>query len=185
MTEKPDALLWIDTETTSIDPKRGDLLEIGVICTNMDATEQLACHHAVIHHETLTIDQSNLKALEYHLANGLLAQVFDESNPDHNMAAIDLCEFINTLAGQYTLHPAGTNIQFDLDWIREHLEIAGIKGLSHRRQDITSLRLALQTIGLDQYDPEEYATNHRTGRCLQRDIKEYQHDLKTLRKALK
>ena len=185
MTEKPDALLWIDTETTSIDPKRGDLLEIGVICTNMDATEQLACHHAVIHHETLTIDQSNLKALEYHLANGLLAQVFDESNPDHNMAAIDLCEFINTLAGQYTLHPAGTNIQFDLDWIREHLEIAGIKGLSYRRQDITSLRLALQTIGLDQYDPEEYATNHRTGRCLQRDIKEYQHDLKTLRKALK
>ena len=185
MTRKPDALLWIDTETTSIDPKHGDLLEIGVICTNMDATEQIACHHAVIHHERLTINESNLKALEYHLANGLLAQVFDETNPDQDMAAIDLREFINALADQYTLHPAGTNIQFDLDWIREHLKDSDIDDLSHRRQDITSLRLAFQAIGFDQYDPEEHATNHRTGRCLSRDIREYQHDLKILRKALK
>lgn len=185
MTRKPNALLWIDTETTSIDPKHGDLLEIGVICTNMDATEQIACHHAVIHHERLTINGSNLKALEYHLTNHLLEQVFDESNPDQDMAANDLCEFINALADQYTLHLAGTNVQFDVDWVREHLEDAGIDGLSHRRQDITGLRLAFQAIGLDQYDPEEHATNHRTGRCLSRDIREYQHDLKILRKALK
>ena len=181
---KPDVLLWIDTETTAIHPQDGDLLEIGLICTNMDATQTIATHHAVIHHEQIVIDENNLPALEMHLTNHLLEQSFDATNPDLDQAANDLREFINTLADQYTLHPAGTNIQFDLDWIHEHLKHTGIEDLSHRHQDLTSRRLAFAAIGLDQYG-DEHATNHRTARCLDRDIHEYLHYLKTLRKALK
>lgn len=183
MTDKPDALLWIDTETTAIDPREGDLLEIGLVCTSMDASETIATHHAVIHRDHLVIDRQNLIAVRMHLANGLLLESLDMAGePTADRAEADLREFINTLYDQWALYLAGTNIQFDIDWINEHLPTAGIDDLSHRRMDVTSLRLALTAIGLDPYD-ESHDTDHRTSHCLARDIREYRQMIALLRDA--
>ena len=35
--EKPDALLWMDVETTGLDTNKCSILEIGLRCTSMDA----------------------------------------------------------------------------------------------------------------------------------------------------
>lgn len=35
----PDLILWIDTETTGLDPATDDLLEIAVVVTRNDLTE--------------------------------------------------------------------------------------------------------------------------------------------------
>lgn len=36
--EKPDALLWMDVETTGLDTNKCSILEIGLRCTSMDAS---------------------------------------------------------------------------------------------------------------------------------------------------
>lgn len=35
--EKPDALLWMDVETTGLDANKCSILEIGLRCTTLDA----------------------------------------------------------------------------------------------------------------------------------------------------
>ena len=72
--EKPDALLWMDAETTGLDANMCSILEIGLRCTSLDAMHEYGRFEAVVHigRETLLTVQPS--ALELHLNNGLLAQ---------------------------------------------------------------------------------------------------------------
>lgn len=72
--EKPDALLWMDVETTGLDTNRCSILEIGLRCTSMDATREHARLEAIIHISRETMLAAQLPALDLHLNNGLLAQ---------------------------------------------------------------------------------------------------------------
>lgn len=45
---KPDMLLWMDVETTGLDPGTDVLLEIGMRCTSMDASETIDTLHRII-----------------------------------------------------------------------------------------------------------------------------------------
>ena len=38
--EKPDALLWMDVETTGLDTNKCSILEIGLRCTSMHASKR-------------------------------------------------------------------------------------------------------------------------------------------------
>lgn len=38
--EKPDALLWMDVETTGLDTNMCSILEIGLRCTSLDAIHE-------------------------------------------------------------------------------------------------------------------------------------------------
>ena len=71
---KPHMLLWVDTETTGLDPDRCDLLEIACTITDMRAEQSFDQHHAVIHpdHGIAITHADDLTALRMHLANGLL-----------------------------------------------------------------------------------------------------------------
>ena len=47
--EKPDALLWMDVETTGLDANKCSILEIGLRCTTLDAMREHALLEAVVH----------------------------------------------------------------------------------------------------------------------------------------
>ena len=72
--EKPDALLWMDVETTGLDTNRCSILEIGLRCTSMDATREHARLEAIIHISRETMLTAQLPALDLHLNYGLLAR---------------------------------------------------------------------------------------------------------------
>ena len=122
---KPHMLLWVDTETTGLDPDRCDLLEIACTITDMRAEQSFDQHHAVIHpdHGIAITHADDLTALRMHLANGLLEASLD-SELDYRQAGLDLAEYLNDAARRYTLHPAGTNPRFDLRQIIAHLDPA-------------------------------------------------------------
>lgn len=42
MTDKPHRLIWIDTETTGISPRDGQLLEVAMMLTDMQGMERPA-----------------------------------------------------------------------------------------------------------------------------------------------
>lgn len=75
---------------------------------------------------------------------------------------------------------AGTNPQFDLDWITSKLPVLadGLNSLTdYHRMDMTALRLALATLGHHKHEH----TTHRVDDCLDRDIHEYQQTINILR----
>nr|DAL75296.1 MAG TPA: Orn [Caudoviricetes sp.] len=184
--EKPDALLWMDVETTGLDANMCSILEIGLRCTSMDATREHARLEAVVHISRETMLSAQLPALDLHLSNGLLAQC-ETSDPVHcspEAIAREATRFIGDMAGMYTLHPAGTNIQhFDLPMILRFCAKARVFDsspidslLSYRALDVTTLRLTAKTLGQDPYTHRAKPT-HRVHDCLNRDIAEYRHYL--------
>ena len=153
---KPHMLLWIDTETTGLDPNQCELLEVGMQVTDLKAETRGGSLHLIVHPDNVRNWANHpemLKAYEMHLANGLMLACAEapKTGYDYKHTALNIHEFLNDQLSQYTLHPAGTNVDFDLRQLdvhlSRHLEHPITQGLHHRKLDLTSFRLADQAIG--------------------------------------
>ena len=152
---KPHMLLWIDTETTGLDPNQCELLEVGMQVTDLKAETRGGSLHLIVHPDNVRNWANHpemLKAYEMHLANGLMLACAEapKTGYDYKHTALNIHEFLNDQLSQYTLHPAGTNVDFDLRQLdvhlSRHLEHPITQGLHHRKLDLTSFRLADQAI---------------------------------------
>ena len=148
---KPHMLLWIDTETTGLDPNQCELLEVGMQVTDLKAETRGDSLHLIVHPDNVRNWANHpemLKAYEMHLANGLMLACAEapKTGYDYKHTALNIHEFLNDQLSQYTLHPAGTNVDFDLRQLdvhlSRHLEHPITQGLHHRKLDLTSFRLA-------------------------------------------
>ena len=177
---KPHMLLWIDTETTGLDPNQCELLEVGMQVTDLKAETRGGSLHLIVHPDNVRNWANHpemLKAYEMHLANGLMLACAEapKTGYDYKHTALNIHEFLNDQLSQYTLHPAGTNVDFDLRQLdvhlSRHLEHPITQGLHHRKLDLTSFRLADQAIGGNPY--QNHAGTHRVQDCIRRDINDY------------
>lgn len=69
---KPHMLLWIDTETTGLDPNQCELLEVGMQVTDLKAETRGDSLHLIVHPDNIRNWANHpelLKAYEMHLAN--------------------------------------------------------------------------------------------------------------------
>ena len=81
---------------------------------------------------------------ELHAKNGLIDDVVGGNSVPASRVAEEVFNVINGLADSYTLHPAGTNVDFDIRWIRSlGLQLAN---LHYRRLDLTALRMLMQHV---------------------------------------
>lgn len=175
---KPHMLLWIDTETTGLDPNQCELLEVGMQVTDLKAETrgdslppdrpprqraQLGQPPEVKAYEATSPTGSCSPAPKHQ--DRLRLQAHRAQHP----------RFLNDQLSQYTLHPAGTNVDFDLRQLdvhlSRHLEHPITQGLHHRKLDLTSFRLADQAIGGNPY--QNHAGTHRVQDCIRRDINDY------------
>ena len=175
---KPDALLWIDTETTGTDRENDPLLEIGMTCTSTDGATTYGTLHRIIRPHRLDLTAMSPTAFTVHVDNGLLHEIINadprDNGPEAARNAIE--EYIESLAGRFHLIPAGSNPAFDLAFTHtagyriEHL-------LDHRRYDLNTIRWHHRFT--NQPDPmaDNHATSHRTTDCIQRDINEHRHTI--------
>ncbi|KFI56559.1 hypothetical protein [Bifidobacterium callitrichos] len=178
---RQDALLWLDIETTGLDPDAG-VLEVGMRCTSMDAGSELSEGVWLVRPSELSVYDFDARTLAMHTGNGLLREVMcsspDVTGPD--VVARDLEEFVAGLAREYVLHPAGSNVQhFDLPVLRGFLEAETgsvmdwmDEFLSYRALDVTALRLALTAVGEDPYAHRE-GKSHRVMDCIDGDVAFY------------
>lgn len=70
----PEALLWIDVETTGIDPEHDQILEIGLRCTDTKAGDTYGACHRIIrptHLDIAAMDPAFTHAAGYQI-DGLL-----------------------------------------------------------------------------------------------------------------
>jgi oligoribonuclease len=108
-------------------------------------------------------------ALEMHTANRLLDEV-SRSDRSRDNPIEELREYVDTMASYYTLHPAGSSVHFDMDFL-SRLAYGLFDECHHRRLDVSSLRMAFEAAGVAL--PEQEPTDHRTSTCLERDIAQY------------
>lgn len=171
--DKPDMLLWMDVETTGLDPDHDRILEVELRCTDMRGVLCVGGFHRVIglKGRKASITDGNLKAWRMHCANGLLEDALDGGYTEEATANA-LEEYVDSLAQSFTLHPAGSNPQFDLDFITR---LCPNLPLHYHRIDMATLRDSLEATGWD-VKPEGEASitsAHRTSTCLDRDIHQY------------
>lgn len=166
-------LLWMDVETTGLDPDHDRILEVELRCTDMKGVLCVGGFHRVIGlaGRNVSITDENFKAWRMHCANGLLEDALDGGYAEAATANA-LEEYVDSLAQSFTLHPAGSNPQFDLDFIGR---LCPNLPLHYHRIDMATLRDSLEAAGWDVKPEGETpaASAHRTGTCLDRDIRQY------------
>ncbi|NMN02751.1 ribonuclease [Bifidobacterium panos] len=181
--KKAERLLWIDVETTAIDPADGDLLEVGMALTDMRVkTVYGSGHWLVKENHGITINADTITAIGMHWKNNLIKEVCALEACNGLAVSKEIRETIDEWSRNAVLHPAGTNVDFDLRWLCAKLGLHITFGrLSHRKLDLTALRLLDAATGLDPY--ESHATAHRVRDCLNRDIEEYREYLRRWRET--
>lgn len=183
-------LLWIDTETTAIRPEDGQLLEIGMRITNLDGTSPHDSWDSrdpykfstVIPHSRINYTRDTAHAIHMHQNNGLLDEVLDKERPEkENIWLVESFDRLAAVSGgqHITLHPAGTNVDFDLAWLKAYNKSLFTSpmwnnGVSYRKLDLTTIRLTLNAIGVNPYGNGKEKPTHRVDDCLNRDIRDWQ-----------
>lgn len=170
---KTDMLLWMDVETTGLDPDHDRILEVELRCTDMRGLNEVGRLHRVISlaGRRTAITDENIKAWRMHSANGLLSDCLEAGYTEAETAdAIE--EYTDSLAQAFTLHPAGSNPQFDLDFISR---LCPALPLHYHRMDMATIHDCLETGGWDMKPDGETPPGraHRTSTCLDRDIRQY------------
>lgn len=171
---KPHMLLWIDTETTGISRTNAKLLEIGMIVTSMDGIEEHDRFICPVRPDKLSLYDIDPKVLRMHLDNGLLDTVMDADTNEFGYANVarNLYEWMQNEATEYELHPAGTNVDYDIDLLTNqlgpHLHPDWLRQLTnHRKLDLSTYRLSDMALGHNPY--QDHTGNHRVEDCIRRD----------------
>jgi oligoribonuclease len=136
--------LWIDLETTGLDPKKGVVLEYAAVLCEDWAGGDFAVsesHSGVIWH-----DEPQQYADEYvqkmHDTNGLWEDV-GRSYMHTSDADYALAELARSMAGGHRITLAGSSVHFDLAWCREHFPRFS-EYLGYRIFDVSTLRKAAE-----------------------------------------
>lgn len=175
---KPHKLLWIDLETTALSRTEAKILEIGMIVTNLDGTEDGDRFILPVRPDHVSLYDLDPKVLRMHLDNGLLDTVM-ETEPDefgYANVARNLGEFLNDEALRYELHPAGTNVDYDIDVLTSqlapYLHPDWLRELTnHRKLDLSTYRISDLALDHDPY--QGHTGTHRVEDCIHRDINDY------------
>lgn len=176
-----DLLLWVDVETTALDPDDGELLEVGMALTDMRGGLQGAPEAWRLHYPRLALNRGTLGAVRMHVENGLIGDVLMEDEPKvstiNRLAARRMDEWVRqaTCGASGSVYVAGRNPQFDMRWLRAKLKAYDVDvdlwNLSHRRMDITAIVLMCETMGLgERLRDSVERTNHRALSCISEEI---------------
>lgn len=158
-------LVWIDIETTGLDPSSNKLLEICVVITNekMDAD---GCFSQILPLMESDLTYFHPAALHMHIGNGLIERCLDiHQTETMSNVEVGLCQFFlaHEVAG---LLPAGSSVHFDMRWLR-HLMPTAVKFLhDYRVFDLASLR----TIWKPEEEEPSADEKHRACPDVFRDI---------------
>lgn len=186
---KPHKLLWIDLETTGISRTDAKILEIGMIVTNLDGTEDGDRFILPVRPDHVSFYDLDPKVLRMHLDNGLLDTVMETEPEEFGYANVarDLGAFLDTEASQYVLHPAGTNVDYDIDVLTNqlgpHLHPDWLRQLTnHRKLDLSTYRIS--DLALDHNPYQNHAGTHRVQDCIRRDRNDYANYLDIMRAGI-
>lgn len=155
-------------------------LEIGMECTDMLGEQKFGSLSRIIRPDRLDLLSMSPVAFSMHTDNGLLFELMGGSVRNDSMVVVANAveEFLDSLSQRFSLVPAGTNVDFDLDFLRR-LNLNPDAWLTYRKYDMATIRRLVTVLGA----PDPYQGDsgpHRVKSCIARDIKDYKAMLETL-----
>ncbi|WEV72131.1 hypothetical protein [Bifidobacterium sp. ESL0790] len=148
--DEHDKLLWIDIETTGLDPEHDRILEVEMRVTGMDATNVESRLAMVLPlDDPLMISRD---ALRMHTANGLIEAALAVDDFDLRQDKADLFNFVSSEAAGGRLHPAGSSVHFDIAFKAAGVELSSQEPTDHRAhtcldRDIAEYQAMLRMLG--------------------------------------
>lgn len=146
-----DTLVWLDLETTGLDPRSDAILEIAIRLSDSSGLSLDAFSQVV------EFDGRNLSnfILDMHTKNGLLA----EASPP-SLSTTEVENYAIAWLGRpapHSLTLAGSSVHFDLGFLAVHMpRLAAM--FSHRLFDVSAIKLFCQRLGMS---PLPKAEAHR------------------------
>lgn len=132
--KRDDLLLWIDIETTGLDPYTCRILEIACMITDRDLKIVSPLRSHLLHCDVDDLEMSD-HVRQMHWKSGLLEEVH-RLDVDPVKWRIDVQDelrlWLEDLAELGTLTPAGNSVNFDVGFLRVHMP--RVYELLHYRQ---------------------------------------------------
>ncbi len=157
--------IFLDLETTSLDPASGHILEIGVLAVSPDAPA-----YAEVAAQSWVIDPGVFElsphTLEMHTKSGLLDDIRAGRGVSLATAEAELLKFLaffgNPAPGREPI--AGFSPHFDTGWLAVHLpRVRAYFG--HRTFDCSTLRQMARDLGRGDLVPEGDAAHRALADC--------------------
>lgn len=148
MTDAADLLVWIDTETTGLDPLTVQVLELGLMVTDLDL-DPIATFDIVIGHEDINYESDFVRQM--HVKSGLDAECRG-SRVTVNEAENGALAFLDSVGVPHGAPPmCGSSVQFDRLMVERHMP--RLFGHFHYRNiDTSSIKETCR-----RYNPKVYA----------------------------
>lgn len=140
-------LLWLDLETTGVDPRNDYIIEVAWRITNdsLIPWSVTKTHTVSLHKKAWKQLQESPFVMDMHINSGLL---LDIDNSVNTLLLEDIEDEILNDVGivKDTWMIAGSSPQFDLSFIDQHMPRLARK-LSHRVYDTTTLKTLFKSVG--------------------------------------
>lgn len=142
-------LVWVDLETTGLDPQKDDILEVSVIVTDQNLVMQDAPFTRVVLPGPGWADkiQANKYVREMHNKSGLRAELdaisdlpFSERR-HHFLHTVEegAVEYLQQFGESFTMPLAGSTVNFDRAFLLEHMRYVH-EYLHYRNIDVSTVK---------------------------------------------
>lgn len=137
-------LIWLDLETTGLDPQKCDILEIAVERAELERPFLVTHVIDTPVFTQLTDSQLDPFIVAMHTKNGLLSQAQD-AEMSVQMVEEGLLSLLPGLDEKYIL--AGSSVHFDHAFLSAHMPRFSAR-LSHRHYDVSAIKLFCRSLGM-------------------------------------
>lgn len=151
-------IVWLDLETTGLEPTRDLILELAAVVTDKDLNE-IDRFEAVVGYGKHILERCDVVVLEMHSASKLWREVFGGRTEDLGVVLRRFAHFLDMKVGSEKLPLAGNSVHFDRSFLRVHAPDIE-KRFTHRNIDMSSFKEASRRWGGGE-PPVSVTTAHR------------------------
>jgi oligoribonuclease len=157
---KPKKILWIDLETTGLDPRKDDLLEVAVAVSSFERPFDVLHTGAWLVAHRWDRRSWPIEVYEMHKRSGLLAAI-DECRNIRFVSEVEreILSLIDPVGEEFVGKPivvlGGSCVgPFDLQFLRNVMPSL-VSKLIHRAYDVSSIKLFCQSLGMPEIPKNE------------------------------